>query len=295
MSQQRWHRGLRDDEDEFVSRVEYVREGAGIPDAEGGVALPNATPKLIGGPLLTRVSTTVDTPDSLLAADITYQYVECTGDVPCPGDSPVRLQFQTIAGAYPLEFFYDDGLLNGIEVHGKPEATVVLTRDATCTVEDFRRSASHRQHLDELLERIGLRDRAILEVFYSTGIRRQVMCRLAVVEIDFERHTLFVREGKGRKDRMIPIGERALAWVLKYLDGVRPQLVLGDDDGTLFLTENGESITPNRMTQLVRDHVASAEIGKTGSCHVFRHTMATLMLEGGADIRFIQQMLGHGG
>jgi len=145
----------------------------------------------------------------------------------------------------------------------------------------------------DIHDNIGLRDRAILEVFYSTGIRRQEMCRLAVVEIDFERHTLFVREGKGRKDRMIPIGERALAWVLKYLDGVRPQLVLGDDDGTLFLTENGESITPNRMTQLVRDHIASAEIGKTGSCHVFRHTMATLMLEGGADIRFIQQMLGH--
>ena len=145
----------------------------------------------------------------------------------------------------------------------------------------------------DITDPIGLRDRAILEVFYSTGVRRQEMCRLAVVEIDFERHTLFVREGKGRKDRMIPIGERALAWVLKYLDEARPGLALGDDDGTLFLTEHGESITPNRMTQLVRDHIASAEIGKTGSCHVFRHTMATLMLEGGADIRFIQQMLGH--
>jgi len=145
----------------------------------------------------------------------------------------------------------------------------------------------------DIHDALGLRDRAILEVFYSTGIRRQEMCRLKQVEIDFERHTLFVREGKGRKDRMIPIGERAIAWVLKYLDEVRPQLTLGDDDGTLFLTEDGLSITPNRMSQMVRDHIKAAEIGKTGSCHVFRHTMATLMLEHGADIRFIQQMLGH--
>lgn len=140
---------------------------------------------------------------------------------------------------------------------------------------------------------IGLRDRAILEVFYSCGLRRNEMCRLRVVEVDFERRTVFVREGKGRKDRMIPIGERALAWVLKYLDEVRPGLVLGDDDGTLFLTGEGLSITPNRMTQMVRDYVTASGVPKTGSCHVFRHTMATLMLEGGADIRFIQQMLGH--
>ncbi len=145
----------------------------------------------------------------------------------------------------------------------------------------------------DINDALGLRDRAIMEVFYSCGIRRQEMCRLKQVEIDFERHTLFVREGKGRKDRMIPIGERALAWVLKYLDEVRPQLTLGDDDGTLFLTEDGLSITPNRLSQLVRDYINAADIGKKGSCHVFRHTMATLMLEGGADIRFIQQMLGH--
>ena len=65
------------------------------------------------------------------------------------------------------------------------------------------------------------------------------------------------------------------------------------DDGVVFLTNVGLSFEPNRLTQLVRDYVDAAEIGKTGSCHLFRHTCATLMLEGGADIRFIQQMLGH--
>ncbi len=140
---------------------------------------------------------------------------------------------------------------------------------------------------------VGLRDRAILEVFYSTGLRRAELCRLRVVEVDFERFTVFVREGKGRKDRMIPIGSRAVAWVMKYLDESRPHLVLGDDDGTLFLTTTGESITPNRMTQLVRGYIEASGVPKKGSCHVFRHTMATLMLEGGADIRYIQAMLGH--
>jgi integrase/recombinase XerD len=74
---------------------------------------------------------------------------------------------------------------------------------------------------------------------------------------------------------------------------VRPELASGADDGTLFLTHLGEAFTPNRLTQLVRDYVNAAQLGKTGACHLFRHTMATLMLEGGADIRFIQAMLGH--
>ena len=102
-----------------------------------------------------------------------------------------------------------------------------------------------------------------------------------------------IREGKGKKDRVIPIGERAVAWLDKYLDQARPRLAAEPDDGTLFLTVQGEPFGPNRLSGLVRDYVEAAGIGKHGACHLFRHTMATLMLEGGADIRFIQQMLGH--
>jgi integrase/recombinase XerD len=140
---------------------------------------------------------------------------------------------------------------------------------------------------------MGLRDRAILETFYSTGMRRMELIGLSVHSIDVERGTVMILQGKGRKDRMIPIGERALAWIEKYRDSGRPELVLGRDDGTLFLSNLGEPFTPNRITQLVRDYVDQAGIGKRGSCHMFRHTMATLMLENGADIRFIQAMLGH--
>lgn len=82
-------------------------------------------------------------------------------------------------------------------------------------------------------------------------------------------------------------------WLTKYIDIVRPDLVVPPDDTTIFLTNTGESLSPNRLTQLVREYVDKAEIKKRGSCHLFRHTCATLMLEGGADIRYIQEMLGH--
>jgi len=140
---------------------------------------------------------------------------------------------------------------------------------------------------------LGLRDRAILETLYSTGMRRMELAGLTVHNLDYERGTVMIRQGKGKKDRMIPIGARALRWIEKYRDTARPELLVGKDDGALFLTNMGDPFTVGRLTQIVRDYVEKAGIGKHGSCHMFRHTMATLMLENGADIRFIQVMLGH--
>jgi integrase/recombinase XerD len=139
----------------------------------------------------------------------------------------------------------------------------------------------------------GVRDRAVLEVFYSTGIRRFELAGLAVTDIDHERQTLLVRQGKGRKDRLVPIGERALAWVGRYLAEVRPRLAVPPDDGTLFLTADGTGFSLDGLTRLASVYVKASGVPKTGACHLFRHTMATLMLEGGADIRYIQAMLGH--
>ncbi len=140
---------------------------------------------------------------------------------------------------------------------------------------------------------IGVRDRAILETLYSTGIRRQEAVDLNLYSVDAESGVLTVRLGKGKKDRMIPIGRRALEWIERYVDEVRPELVMAPDEGELFLTIHRTRFSPERMSLLVRQYVAAANLGKEGSCHLFRHTMATLMLEGGADIRFIQAMLGH--
>jgi integrase/recombinase XerD len=139
----------------------------------------------------------------------------------------------------------------------------------------------------------GLRDRAILETLYSTGMRRRELSLLLVSDIETTSGIVRVRHGKGRKERVIPIGSRALAWIHRYLLDVRPQLATPPDDGTLFLTATGKPFHPDTLTQLVRDYFKKAAIAKPGSCHLLRHTMATLMLENGADIRFIQEMLGH--
>ena len=140
---------------------------------------------------------------------------------------------------------------------------------------------------------LGLRDRAIMEVLYSTGMRRMELISLHLVDLDGERGTIRIRQGKGHKDRMVPVGERAVAWCDRYLAEVRPSYVVEPDEGTLFLSAEGGAFTPNRMSALVRGYVDRAQLGKRGSCHLFRHSCATLMLEGGADIRYIQQLLGH--
>ena len=145
----------------------------------------------------------------------------------------------------------------------------------------------------DIRQPLGMRDRAILETLYSTGIRRTELVHLKLYNLDRERGTLSIWQGKGKKDRIIPIGERAVAWVDKYLREARPQLVIEPDDGTVFVSVEGGAFHPDRLSMLVREHVEQANLGKKGACHMFRHTMATLMLEGGADIRFIQEMLGH--
>jgi len=140
---------------------------------------------------------------------------------------------------------------------------------------------------------LGLRDRAILETLYSTGIRRMELCNLRNQDLNLEEGFVLVREGKNNKDRVVPIGERAIAWLDKYLWELRPQLAPAPDYGIIFLTKDGKPIRPKHLTVIAYKYVKLAGLGKTGSCHLFRHTMATLMLDGGADIRYIQEMLGH--
>lgn len=140
---------------------------------------------------------------------------------------------------------------------------------------------------------LGLRDRAILETLYSTGMRRLELVSLKIWDLDLERATATIRQGKGKKDRIIPLGDRTAQWIRKYLDDARPQLTSEPDDKTVFLSNASEPLALDYLTEVVRSYVEAANVGKHGACHLFRHTMATLMLEGGADIRFIQAMLGH--
>ncbi len=130
---------------------------------------------------------------------------------------------------------------------------------------------------------IGLRDRAILELLYATAIRRLELISLEVWDMDQARGSLFIRQGKGSKDRVVPVGARTEAWLRQYLDRARSALVSGTNEGRLFLSQHGGPLTPKRLSGRVKRYVAASGTSKTGSCHLFRHTAATLMLENGAE------------
>jgi len=139
----------------------------------------------------------------------------------------------------------------------------------------------------------GLRDRAILETFYSTGVRKSECAQLQLQDVDYQRGIVMVRQGKGNKDRVLPLGERLRYWLSRYILEVRDQFVVDMHDRSLFLTDYGEPWIKDRLRVMVKRYLYHAEIEKPGACHLFRHAMATHMLENGADIRFIQAMLGH--
>jgi integrase/recombinase XerD len=162
--------------------------------------------------------------------------------------------------------------------------------EATLSVAEMARLLS----TPNLSRPLGLRDRAILETFYSSALRRGELIALTPSEIDFARGTIFIRNGKGAKDRYVPIGERALFWLRLYLDLARPQLIAANrDSGHLFVSSRGTPLCPDWLSRRVRRYLATAGISKNGSCHLLRHTVATLMLEGGADIRYVAELLGH--
>jgi len=148
-------------------------------------------------------------------------------------------------------------------------------------------------NLPDVTDPLGIRDRAILELFYSTGIRRSECVRIDVDDLDRQRGLLTVRKGKGQKDRVVPVGERALHWLDKYLEKTRPLLDTPRSDRALFLSGYGERLSRGYIGNWVRRTIDKAGIGRAGSCHLLRHSCATHMLENGADIRFIQQLLGH--
>jgi len=145
----------------------------------------------------------------------------------------------------------------------------------------------------DVTDPLGIRDRTMLEVFYSTGIRRTELCRIELPDVNTERRTLHVRLGKGKKDRVVPIGARAVHWLEHYLQAVRPRLCLDTRTQALFLTGYGGPFNPDVVSRMVAARLAKAGLKRKGCCHILRHTCATHMLENGADIRFIQQLLGH--
>jgi integrase/recombinase XerD len=147
--------------------------------------------------------------------------------------------------------------------------------------------------LPDLTSPFGLRDRTILELFYATGIRRAEMANLDLGDFDPALQTLHIRRGKGGKDRVLPVGGRAAHWLNRYCAEVRPLFAHLPTETGLFLSGYATRLTKAYLGTWVSGLMRQAGITKPGSCHLFRHSCATHMLEGGADIRYIQAMLGH--
>ena len=147
-------------------------------------------------------------------------------------------------------------------------------------------------NLPDIADPLGIRDRAMLELFYATGLRRSELVGLDHEDLGPGLGVLRVR-GKGSKQRMVPLGPRALHWLTRYLAEVRPVLATDLNEHALFLSGYGERFSASYVGNWVRKQMDKAEIGRTGSCHLLRHSCATHMLEGGADIKIIQQLLGH--
>lgn len=139
----------------------------------------------------------------------------------------------------------------------------------------------------------GLRNRSILELLLATGMRRSEVVNLKLDDIDFEREVIFIRKSKGNKDRVIPINKRALGWIKRYLTSARTKYRFSKNSNHVFVTERGKAFYVDSLSILINRIFKKAGVAEKGSCHVFRHTMATVLLENGADIRYIQEILGH--
>ena len=138
----------------------------------------------------------------------------------------------------------------------------------------------------------GVRDRAMLETLYATGLRVTELCTLRLEDVDLDRGVVRA-VGKGRKERLVPMGEAARAAILRYIELARPELGGVRGRRVLFVNGRGQPITRQGFWKIVKRHAASAGIDKPISPHRLRHSFATHLLAGGADLRVVQALLGH--
>ena len=139
---------------------------------------------------------------------------------------------------------------------------------------------------------LGVRDRAMLELLYATGLRASELVTLRLSDIDLGLGVL-TAYGKGSKERPVPVGRTAITWVTRYLQASRPALLAGRNCDLLFVRRGARGITRQGFWKIVKRHGRTANIKRVLSPHVLRHSFATHLLEHGADLRSVQLMLGH--
>jgi integrase/recombinase XerD len=180
------------------------------------------------------------------------------------------------------------------KVYRNPAANIALPRLRNPVVKDVLTV----EEMETLLKSVSgtgfaeVRDRAILELLYSTGIRSDELCNIELADIDFTENILFIRKGKLDRERIIPFGQSAHAWLRKYIETARP-FMEGARTELLFSSLAGSKLRPPVLVNMIKKRVRRAGIGKNVTTHTFRHTCATHMLKGRADIRYVQKQLGH--
>jgi integrase/recombinase XerD len=140
---------------------------------------------------------------------------------------------------------------------------------------------------------LGFRNRAMLEMLYSTGLRGGELCRLTLYDLDLPARTLRVLQGKGRKDRVVPIGKVAAGYLGEYIKSVRPILLGKAASPLVFVSARGLKLWTADLSRIVKLYRGQARLPDTITTHSLRHTCATEMLKGGASIRHVQELLGH--
>lgn len=174
-----------------------------------------------------------------------------------------------------------------------PAEPILAPKTATKLPETLNAEA-----VDQLLssidpaKKLGRRDLAILELFYSSGLRLSEICNSRLEHLDLEDHFLRVT-GKGNKTRLVPVGGRALEALQTYLTNERPGLVTRKTSSEIFISIRGTRLSPDRVRQIVKERAKQAGINQNIYPHLLRHSFATHLLENGADLRVIQELLGH--
>lgn len=153
--------------------------------------------------------------------------------------------------------------------------------------------ASRLLAIPDVRKPMGIRNRAILEVLYSSGIRRQELLRLTAYDLDLKGGFLMVRAGKNRKDRKVPLGKAATRWVQRYLETARSSMGTVQSSPNLFLSRQGNGMRAIEMCRMIHAAAKKAGIRINVTPHVFRHTAATEMVRNGAPLRYVQELLGH--
>lgn len=140
---------------------------------------------------------------------------------------------------------------------------------------------------------MGFRDRTIMEVLYAAGIRAQELCALCLYDVKLSGRELHIREGKGGRERIVPLTEIAASYMREYITRTRPKLLQYQSVQEVFLSKNGKKLLKTDMTAMIKKYRELAHIEGKLSPHSLRHACATHLLKNGCDIRYIQQLLGH--